>query len=269
MQKPNTVEYPGSLLRATQIEVHYRSRDILCLEQLTIQEGTYRIDLIQDWDRNAFVPKHGWSSKTGRKASLWSNSCSPEARKWLTRNQHFKENCHSHLFMQHRRRDYQRCTNNYIRSRCGLNSDCADTIKGPKCLCHAGYKWSDRSQSCEDVDECAPPISPCKGNSKCHNTKGSFFCECPAGLEGEYCHLDINECRRGNQVCDGKTSTCANSYGSYTCTCKDRCYDIDECEEGSDSCWGGAICLNLFGTHTCKCPGKVFHVLKASLRVFY
>ncbi|CBY11219.1 unnamed protein product [Oikopleura dioica] len=108
------------------------------------------------------------------------------------------------------------------RLRCGLNSDCADTIKGPKCLCHAGYKWSDRSQSCEDVDECAEPISPCKGNSKCHNTKGSFFCECPAGLEGEYCHLDINECRRGNQVCDGKTSTCANSYGSYTCTCKDR-----------------------------------------------
>ena len=44
-RQPNTIEYPGSLLRASQIEVHYRSRDILCLEQLTIQEGTYRFAL--------------------------------------------------------------------------------------------------------------------------------------------------------------------------------------------------------------------------------
>ncbi|CAG5087896.1 Oidioi.mRNA.OKI2018_I69.PAR.g11661.t1.cds [Oikopleura dioica] len=262
----STVEYPGNLMRASQIEVHYRSRDILCLEQLTIQEGTYRIDLIQNWDQNSFVPKHGWESQTGRKASLWSNSCSPEAFRWLTKNEHFKEHCHSHLFMQHRRGDSQRCTNTFIRQRCGANSDCADTQKGPRCLCHKGYKWSDRTQSCQDIDECnsGSVLSPCKGNSKCHNTEGSFFCECPPGLTGEYCHWDIDECAEGTQVCDGKTSTCTNAYGSYTCTCKTgfrkdaytdkSCQDIDECAEGTDSCWGGAECINLLGKHTCKCP---------------
>ena len=96
----------------------------------------------------------------------------------------------------------QRCTNTFIRQRCGANSDCADTQKGPKCLCHKGYKWSDRTQSCKDIDECNSGsfLSPCKGNSKCHNTEGSFFCECPPGLTGEYCHRDIDECAEGTQV---------------------------------------------------------------------
>ena len=32
---PNTVEYPGNLLASNQIEIHYRDRDVMCLEQLT------------------------------------------------------------------------------------------------------------------------------------------------------------------------------------------------------------------------------------------
>ena len=95
-----------------------------------------------------------------------------------------------------------RCTNSYISRRCGSNSDCADTKSGPKCVCHKGFVWSDRTQSCKDVNECSIPgmLSPCKGNSKCHNTEGSFYCECPPGLKGDYCHLDIDECAEGTQV---------------------------------------------------------------------
>ena len=32
--------------------------------------------------------------------------------------------------------------------------------------------------------------------------------------------LDINECRSGANSCDGTYADCANTPGSYTCTCK-------------------------------------------------
>ena len=100
---PNTFEYPGSLIRANQIEVQYRHSDVMCLEQvfekqifdqkikflilnnltiwcnrnkfqLTITEGNYRIDLIADWDQKAFniekypykAQKPAWKSLTGK-----------------------------------------------------------------------------------------------------------------------------------------------------------------------------------------------------------
>ena len=99
---PNTFEYPGSLIRANQIEVQYRHSDVMCLEQvsekkssdrkikflilnkftiwfnrnqfqLTITEGNYRINLIADWDQKAFniekypykAQKPAWRSLTG------------------------------------------------------------------------------------------------------------------------------------------------------------------------------------------------------------
>ena len=106
---PNTVEYPGSLLRANQIELQYRDRDIMCLEQFTITEGTYRIDLLQDWDPRAFnietyryrTQKPAWKSRTGKKVTLWSNACSPDPKRILTTIEPYEKKCHQHLFIQH------------------------------------------------------------------------------------------------------------------------------------------------------------------------
>mgnify|MGYP000045248113 CR=1 FL=1 len=102
------MEYPGSLLRANQVEVQYRDRDIMCIEQLTVTEGNYRIDLIQDWDKRAFdVEKYAyknskppWKSGTGRKISFWSTSCSPDERQ-MTQLEPFIPKCHNNIFLQH------------------------------------------------------------------------------------------------------------------------------------------------------------------------
>lgn len=106
---PNTIEYPGSLLRSNQIELQYRDRDIMCLEQLIVTEGNYRIDLLQDWDKYAFNlesypyrkgKKAPWESQTGRKITLWADSCAPDSR-LLTQIDPYLSKCHNHLFLQH------------------------------------------------------------------------------------------------------------------------------------------------------------------------
>lgn len=45
---------------------------------------------------------------------------------------------------------------------------------------------------CSDMDECEK--DPCPAGSRCVNTRGSFSCECPLGLDLE----DGRACTRGN-----------------------------------------------------------------------
>ena len=99
------------------------------------------------------------------------------------------------------------------------------------------------------------------------------------------CHLDIDECKDENYVCD-VNANCTNTYGSYNCTCKEgytgdgrSCSgtnliiikfdffsffkvtfytslvssDIDECNNGSHVCDVNANCTNNNGSHNCTC----------------
>ncbi|XP_029567472.1 protein HEG isoform X2 [Salmo trutta] len=55
----------------------------------------------------------------------------------------------------------------------GFTCDCLSSWIGPTCN--------------EDVDECeSGPLGPCPSDSTCVNTRGSFSCECPLGLDMEH-----------------------------------------------------------------------------------
>lgn len=52
-----------------------------------------------------------------------------------------------------------------------------------------------------DVDECVS--KPCMNNGICHNTQGSYMCECPPGFSGMDCEEDINDCLASEYTCPG------------------------------------------------------------------
>ena len=109
-----------------------------------------------------------------------------------------------------------------------------------------------------DDNECVAGTDACDDNSDCANTVGSYRCTCRVGFEGngrqcsgkerflliyEYLPLkqlvtfrlegvscstfkmnnifavDIDECARGTHDCHAN-AVCANTVGSFTCTCK-------------------------------------------------
>ena len=91
-------------------------------------------------------------------------------------------------------------------------------------------------------------------------------CVCRPGFEdrGGAC-VDIDECAVGNHAC-GENGACANTRGSYTCSCADgyasespntlQCGDVDECAAGTDNCGADSLCTNIVGGFVCgnECP---------------
>ncbi|KAJ8415005.1 hypothetical protein AAFF_G00007030 [Aldrovandia affinis] len=63
----------------------------------------------------------------------------------------------------------------------------------------------------ENVDECLS--NPC-GVGTCHDSVNNFLCECPAGLRGVTCQEDVNECEKAPCF---PGAPCINSFGSYRC----------------------------------------------------
>ncbi|XP_053194885.1 adhesion G protein-coupled receptor E2 [Scomber japonicus] len=129
-------------------------------------------------------------------------------------------------------------------------------------------------------DECVEEsgqIGICGKNATCHNTYGSYYCQCVDGYEsttktvnftadkGE-CQ-DINECLQDN-IC-GPNAKCTNAFPNYSCSCNTgfisstgvetfrqgdnvTCKDIDECLEEND-CGQNAKCINTLGSYYCVC----------------
>ena len=74
---------------------------------------------------------------------------------------------------------------------------------------------------CEDVNECDDGAA-CPEGATCQNKKGSYSCQCPAGL---YWDQALNSCQDENEclsenTCDLATEQCLNEHSSYSCTCK-------------------------------------------------
>ncbi|XP_013137391.1 PREDICTED: cartilage oligomeric matrix protein [Papilio polytes] len=100
--------------------------------------------------------------------------------------------------------------------------------------CPKGFQWS--GYSCVDIDEC-DLIRPCDELVSCRNEEGGFTCgPCPAGYAGSAGWRGAGEERR-----------------------RERCIDIDECEDGRTSCPRGRLCVNTPGSYTCvPCGGNYY-----------
>ncbi|KAL8169175.1 UNVERIFIED_CONTAM: hypothetical protein K2H54_039311, partial [Gekko kuhli] len=148
-------------------------------------------------------------------------------------------------------------------SRC-LRGQCLNTEGSYRCLCQTGFKYSEETDDCIDVDECEEYRNAVCGTWQCQNTLGSYRCimGCPLGFHrtpfGEC--IDVDEC--ANETLCGSHAYCDNTEGSFRCLC-DRgyenspsghdCIDVNECELMVAVC-GTALCENVEGAFLCLCP---------------
>uniref|UniRef100_A0A8C0JDU3 Latent-transforming growth factor beta-binding protein 1 n=1 Tax=Chelonoidis abingdonii TaxID=106734 RepID=A0A8C0JDU3_CHEAB len=104
------------------------------------------------------------------------------------------------------------------KSRC-LRGQCFNTEGSYRCLCENGFRHSQETDDCVDIDECANETL-CGSHAFCDNTDGSFRCLCDSGYEnlppGQDC-VDVNECELMVAVCG--TALCENVEGSFLCLC--------------------------------------------------
>ncbi|KAL6105855.1 cd93 [Pungitius sinensis] len=146
-----------------------------------------------------------------------------------------------------------------MKSACSVETcehQCVVTESGHSCRCPEGFELDVNQRNCSDIDECKSRA--CRDHL-CHNTRGSYTCECRGGYRtvGGKC-VDIDECTQA-----GCEHSCSNSMGSFSCSCNEgfrlsadghSCVDIDECASGPCQ----MECANTEGSYSCSCP-RGFH----------
>uniref|UniRef100_K7GS34 Adhesion G protein-coupled receptor E2 n=1 Tax=Sus scrofa TaxID=9823 RepID=K7GS34_PIG len=163
---------------------------------------------------------------------------------------------------------------------CPPNSSC---VNSTACRCLPGFSassgevFTSPSDSCDDINECAPPAAvSCGKNAECLNTDRGYHCICTPGYElasgaptfrneSENTCQDVDECQQKLRICKSH-SICINTQGSYICQClpgfklnprdPKLCTDVNECTPGSNPCHNSTHCFNLVGRYECRCrPG--------------
>uniref|UniRef100_A0A8C0JEB2 Latent transforming growth factor beta binding protein 2 n=1 Tax=Chelonoidis abingdonii TaxID=106734 RepID=A0A8C0JEB2_CHEAB len=148
------------------------------------------------------------------------------------------------------------------KSRC-LRGQCFNTEGSYRCLCENGFRHSQETDDCVDVDECVDFGDTVCGTWRCQNTPGSYRCVmgCQPGFHrtplGDC--IDIDEC--ANETLCGSHAFCDNTDGSFRCLCDSGyenlppgqdCVDVNECELMVAVC-GTALCENVEGSFLCLC----------------
>ncbi|XP_025771596.1 adhesion G protein-coupled receptor E2-like [Puma concolor] len=163
---------------------------------------------------------------------------------------------------------------------CPPKSSC---VNATACRCSPGFTsssgdvFTNRLESCDDINECGPPPRvSCGKFAHCLNTEGSYHCTCGPGYElasgaktfrseSENTCQDVDKCQRKPRLCKGR-SICINTQGNYTCRCPpglelnlsdpNVCSDVNECTSGQNPCHNTTHCLNNIGSYECRCrPG--------------
>ncbi|XP_033116115.1 sushi, von Willebrand factor type A, EGF and pentraxin domain-containing protein 1-like [Anneissia japonica] len=126
------------------------------------------------------------------------------------------------------------------------------------CLsCQQGFTTADKGSKymhqCIDIDICTV-LSPCGNGGTCIDNEDGFACTCPAGIFGDVCEINVNECL-SNPCQNG--GTCSDATNSYYCTCAKgfegvNCQrDINDCRP--DSCLNGGVCVDGLNGFICVC----------------
>ncbi|XP_066531702.1 von Willebrand factor D and EGF domain-containing protein [Hoplias malabaricus] len=122
-----------------------------------------------------------------------------------------------------------------VKDDCNAETQAVVVVSVRQCECHHG--------------------APCVTNINFPPGSGEYLCVCPAGLLGERCETDVNDCR-SNPCLRGE---CVDGLNSFTCNCPEGftgviCEeDIDECVLGP--CFPGVACENTLGYFKCgPCP---------------
>ncbi|XP_072347269.1 adhesion G protein-coupled receptor E3-like isoform X3 [Scyliorhinus torazame] len=117
---------------------------------------------------------------------------------------------------------------------CGSNSICDNTKGSFYCSCERGFysesgdhQFAGPAESyCKDYNECETTPTICGRNANCHNTEGSYYCECDKGFARSTGETNFTGYRRGCRDTDeclrnpcSSNANCSNTQGSFTCTC--------------------------------------------------
>ena len=124
-------------------------------------------------------------------------------------------------------------------------------IDGCACNCTPAVGY-DGNYCHLDINECEN--TPCLNGGICHNTEGSYRCECPRGYFGNDC--ETRACTRdncgANKVCVGSETDpnhcvddCPLGLQGVNCT-----QDIDECSDNTHRCQENSECENRDMTKT-------------------
>ena len=138
-------------------------------------------------------------------------------------------------------------------------------------------QFGETPSCCTDINECNADIAVCGVLADCHNTDGSYFCQCQeAGYvldAAEFYCEDIDECDASSGVvinCDPINGVCVNTPGTYECACETgyvdtnadgtQCDEVNECLSASlfvcqehSLCVDGPWNANLGIGYSCEC----------------
>jgi len=134
---------------------------------------------------------------------------------------------------------------------------CSNTVGSFECGCEEGYMGSglasEGANACVDQNECTQFansltgfVHNCHSESTCSNTQGSYTCACNAGFDGlAYCcgHSAKSEC--GGEDGIPPVDKCYDN--------DDGCEDKNECQEDTPRCAKQAECANTEGSYVCTC----------------
>jgi protein crumbs len=134
-----------------------------------------------------------------------------------------------------------------------------DRIGNYKCLCSSDYTGKYCESLVEKHSLCEK--NPCLNNGTCSvslssNTgKMNVECQCLEGFTGDFCEINIDDCK--SQPCQNN-GLCIDLLNGYTCDCSGTGYsgqlcqkNINECSH--NPCQNGGICYDNYGSYTCEC----------------